>query len=135
MVPVEGSPRENKLVQNALIGQQDPLFVYKKHDYIATSVEARGRDSYNTGDRMSTLMLYLTEVTAGGYTAFPRLGVAVRSDRKIQFHLECCAMFLFPRQAGEGRGGVVAQPARGRLERHGDAARRLPRAARPQARG
>ena len=46
-------------------------------------MEARGRDSYNTGDRMSTLMLYLTEVTAGGYTAFPRLGVAVRSDRKI----------------------------------------------------
>ena len=31
---------------------------------------------------MSTLMLYLTEVTAGGYTAFPRLGVAVRSDKK-----------------------------------------------------
>ena len=65
-----------------LIGHQDPLFVYKKHDYIATSVEALGRDSYNTGDRMSTLMLYLTEVTAGGYTAFPRLGVAVRSDKK-----------------------------------------------------
>ena len=41
-------------------------------------------------------------------------------------------MSLFPRQAGEGRGRAVAQPARGRLERHGDAARRLPRAARPQ---
>ena len=45
-------------------------------------MEALGRDSYNTGDRMSTLMLYLSEVTAGGYTAFPRLGVAVRSDKK-----------------------------------------------------
>ncbi len=27
---------------------------------------------------MSTLMFYLNDVEAGGYTAFPRLGVAVR---------------------------------------------------------
>ena len=32
---------------------------------------------------MSTLMFYLNDVQQGGYTAFPRLGVAVRSDRKI----------------------------------------------------
>ena len=57
---------------------QDPLFVYKDHNYIAESVEAQGRDAYLTGDRMSTLMFYLTEVTAGGLTAFPRLGVAVK---------------------------------------------------------
>ena len=29
VVPVEGSPRENKLVQNALIGQQDISKFYK----------------------------------------------------------------------------------------------------------
>ena len=57
---------------------QDPLFVYKDHNYIAESVEAQGRDAYLTGDRMSTLMFYLTEVTAGGLTAFPRLGVSVK---------------------------------------------------------
>lgn len=57
---------------------QDPLFVYKDHNYIAESVEAKGSDAYLTGDRMSTLMFYLTEVQAGGFTAFPRLGVAVK---------------------------------------------------------
>ena len=57
---------------------QDPLFVYKDHNYIAGSVEAQGSAAYLTGDRMSTLMFYLTEVTAGGLTAFPRLGLAVR---------------------------------------------------------
>ena len=41
-------------------------------------MEAQGRDAYLTGDRMSTLMFYLTEVQAGGFTAFPRLGVAVK---------------------------------------------------------
>lgn len=52
--------------------------MYKDHNYIADSVEALGRDAYPTGDRMSTLMFYLTEVGAGGLTAFPRLGVAVK---------------------------------------------------------
>ena len=32
---------------------------------------------YPTGDRMSTFMLYLTEVLRGGYTVFPRLGIYV----------------------------------------------------------
>ena len=34
-----------------------------------------GAASYSTGDRMSTLMFYLSEVQAGGFTVFPRLGV------------------------------------------------------------
>jgi prolyl 4-hydroxylase len=54
---------------------QDPLFVYKDPNFIAKSIEATGPSSYNTGDRMSTLMFYLSDVTKGGYTAFPRLGV------------------------------------------------------------
>ena len=52
--------------------------MYKDHNYIAGSVEAQGDAAYLTGDRMSTLMFYLTEVKAGGLTAFPRLGVAVK---------------------------------------------------------
>ena len=48
---------------------QDPLFVYKDHNYIAESVEAVGSESYPTGDRMSTLMFYLSSVQAR-YPAF-----------------------------------------------------------------
>ena len=50
-------------------------------DFVAQSVEASGRASYSTGDRMSTLMFYLSEVEAGGVTAFPRLGVAAKPER------------------------------------------------------
>ena len=56
---------------------QDPLFVYKDNQYIAQSVEAVGREQYPTGDRMSTLMFYLSRVEAGGRTVFPRLGVGL----------------------------------------------------------
>ena len=59
-----------------ILNCQDPLFVYKDHNYIAESVEAVGADSYRTGDRMSTLMFYLSSVQAGGLTVFPRLGVS-----------------------------------------------------------
>ena len=61
-----------------ILNCQDPLFVYKDHNYIAESVEAVGADSYRTGDRMSTLMFYLSSVQAGGLTVFPRLGVWAR---------------------------------------------------------
>jgi len=78
----EGKKEEYEYLQLARYGiggyydaHQDPLFVYKDHNYIARSVEATGPASYNTGDRMSTLMFYLSDVTKGGYTAFPRLGV------------------------------------------------------------
>ena len=58
---------------------QDPLYVYKDDKFIASSVEAE--ESYPTGDRMSTLMLYLSDVRLGGRTAFPRLGVSVAPER------------------------------------------------------
>jgi hypothetical protein len=50
------------------------MFVYKDSTFLAESVEASV--PYLTGDRMSTLMFYLSDVEAGGVTAFPRLGVA-----------------------------------------------------------
>ena len=43
--------------------------MYKDHNYIAESVEAVGSESYPTGDRMSTLMFYLSSVQAR-YPAF-----------------------------------------------------------------
>ena len=56
---------------------QDPMFVYKEPDHVAQSIETTTEPSYPTGDRMTTFMLYLSEVPRGGWTAFPRLGVAV----------------------------------------------------------
>ena len=58
---------------------QDPLYVYKDHKFIASSIESR--DAYPTGDRMSTLMFYLNDVKLGGRTVFPRLGVSVPPER------------------------------------------------------
>ena len=54
--------------------------MYKDHNYIAESVEAVGSESYRTGDRMSTLMFYLSSVQAGGRTVFPRVGAGVRPE-------------------------------------------------------
>ena len=78
----EGKKEEYEYLQLARYGiggyydvHQDPLFVYKDPNFIAKSIESTGPSSYNTGDRMSTLMFYLSDVTKGGYTAFPRLGV------------------------------------------------------------
>jgi len=58
----------------------DPMFVYRDSEFVAKSIE-NPSNPYNTGDRMSTLMFYLNNVAEGGYTAFPRLGVAVRPER------------------------------------------------------
>lgn len=58
----------------------DPMYVYKDSGFLAQSVEDPSRP-YNTGDRMSTLMFYVSEVQQGGNTAFPRLGVTVRPRR------------------------------------------------------
>lgn len=44
------------------------------------------------GDRMTTLMFYLTEVKQGGYTAFPRLGVSVRYVVFSQAQFGCCCV-------------------------------------------
>ena len=84
----EGKKEEYEYLQLGSYGiggyydvHQDPLFVYKDHNYVASSLEATGEASYQTGDRMSTLMFYLNHVTAGGHTAFPRLGVSVRPER------------------------------------------------------
>ena len=56
---------------------QDPMYVYKEpYDKPVYNVEREG-GVYVTGDRMSTFMLYLSDVPRGGFTAFPRLGVAV----------------------------------------------------------
>ena len=57
---------------------QDPMYVYKDSTFIAESVESKV--PYLTGDRMSTLMYYLSDVPAGGVTAFPRLGVAAKPE-------------------------------------------------------
>ena len=77
----EGKKEEFEYLQVAEYGigghynvHQDPMFVYKEPTFLAESVEAV--TPYLTGDRMSTLMYYLSDVTAGGVTAFPRLGVA-----------------------------------------------------------
>ena len=57
---------------------QDPMFVYKDPEFLVYSVENKnGRPPYVTGDRLATFMLYLSEVPLGGWTAFPRLGVAI----------------------------------------------------------
>ena len=58
---------------------QDPMFVYKESTFVAESVEAKV--PYLTGDRMSTLMYYLSDVAAGGITAFPRLGVGAKPEQ------------------------------------------------------
>jgi len=84
----EGKKEEFEYLQIASYGtgghfylHHDPMYVYKSPDFIAQSVEDPPPNRYNTGDRMSTLMFYLNDVEAGGYTAFPRLGVAVRPER------------------------------------------------------
>ena len=78
----EGKKEEYEYLQLARYGiggyydiHQDPLFVYKDPSFIARSIESTGPSSYPTGDRMSTLMFYLSDVTQGGFTSFPRLGV------------------------------------------------------------
>ncbi|CAB4054112.1 P4HA [Lepeophtheirus salmonis] len=58
----------------------DSMFIYKEPQFIPKSVEET-QSPYITGDRMSTFMIYLSDVQKGGNTAFPRLGVAT-SPRK-----------------------------------------------------
>ncbi|XP_059092577.1 prolyl 4-hydroxylase subunit alpha-2-like [Tigriopus californicus] len=76
----EGKKEEYEMFQVANYGigghygfHQDPMFVYKEPDYLAKL----GQDDYVTGDRMATLMLYLSDVSLGGRTAFPRLGISI----------------------------------------------------------
>ena len=58
-------------------GIQDSMFIYKEPDHLAMSQD----NSYFTGDRMTTFMIYLSDVARGGWTAFPRLGIAVPPTR------------------------------------------------------
>jgi len=51
------------------------MFVYKEPDNLAMSTDAG--TNYITGDRMTTFMIYLSDVGRGGWTAFPRLGIRV----------------------------------------------------------
>ena len=60
---------------------QDPMYVYKEPQDVPPMNIEPPVGSYTTGDRMSTFMLYLSEVPRGGYTAFARLGVAVPPTR------------------------------------------------------
>jgi len=83
----DGKKEEFEYLQMASYGtgghfylHHDPMYVYKGSEFISKSVENPDQ-AYNTGDRMSTLMFYLNDVEAGGYTAFPRLGVAVRPEK------------------------------------------------------
>lgn len=88
----EGKKEEYEYFQVANYGigghysaHQDPMYVYKEPtDDPVLNIEEDPhvkRQSYITGDRMATFMLYLSEVPKGGYTAFPRLGVAVAPVR------------------------------------------------------
>ena len=56
---------------------QDPMFLYKDHNYQPMLGD---QNDYITGDRMTTFMMYLTDVAEGGRTAFPRLGVSVKPE-------------------------------------------------------
>ena len=81
----EGKVEEFEYLQIANYGigghygcHQDPMFVYKEPwDQLPKSLNKDNADIYITGDRMSTFMLYLSDVPRGGFTAFPRLGVSV----------------------------------------------------------
>ena len=96
----EGKKEEFEYLQLARYGiggyydvHQDPLFVYKDPNFIAQSIESTGPSSYSTGDRMSTLMYYLSDVTEGGYTVFPRLGVfsqPVRGSALFWHNIDSC---------------------------------------------
>ncbi|ODM96542.1 Prolyl 4-hydroxylase subunit alpha-2 [Orchesella cincta] len=46
------------------------------HDAIEEATDWSG-----TGDRIATLLMFLSDVPAGGYTAFPDLGIAVRPEK------------------------------------------------------
>jgi len=89
----EGKVEEYEPLQVANYGiggfyecHQDPMFVYKEPDFLVHSVEAD--PPYVTGDRLGTFMMYLSEVPLGGWTAFPRLGVAVqpRKGSAVYWH-------------------------------------------------
>lgn len=80
----EGKEEEYEHMQVANYGigghytsHQDPMFVYKEPDFLVHSVENKNHPPYVTGDRLATFMLYLSDVPKGGWTAFPRLGVAI----------------------------------------------------------
>jgi len=85
----EGQEEEYEQLQIANYGigghyqsHQDPMFVYKDPEFLVYSVENKnGRPPYVTGDRLATFMLYLSEVPLGGWTAFPRLGVAIAPSK------------------------------------------------------
>ena len=83
----EGKEEEYEHLQIANYGigghyesHQDPMFVYKDPDFVIYSVQEK-KNPYPTGDRLATFMLYLSEVPKGGWTAFPRLGVATRPQK------------------------------------------------------
>lgn len=80
----EGKEEEYEHLQIANYGigghyqsHQDPMFVYKEPGFLVYSVEHKDSPPYVTGDRLATFMLYLSDVPKGGWTAFPRLGIAV----------------------------------------------------------
>jgi len=83
----EGKEEEYEHLQIANYGigghyesHQDPMFVYKEPDFTVYSVQEK-KNPYPTGDRLATFMLYLSEVPKGGWTAFPRLGVAIAPQK------------------------------------------------------
>jgi len=84
----EGKEEEYEHLQVANYGigghyqsHQDPMFVYKEPDFVVYSVQEKNMDPYPTGDRLATLMMYLSDVAKGGSTAFPRLGVAIKPQK------------------------------------------------------
>ena len=65
----EGKQEEYEMLQVASYGSgghydlhQDPMYLYREPDYLARLGEGREGHDYITGDRMVTLMLYLSNV-------------------------------------------------------------------------